>query len=340
MSQARSHPAQAAARRTQGRGNQANVAVQPVPELLSRRLRPQPPPPAASRKSPAALLIFALGAALGYGLASPLPSLLGRQLAPLFSQLLHSTPDIGSIIDPLGAARQPVLVMGSDAVSGSTDVMFTLQVKDGVTRVLQVPRDTFVESEQLGVVKANALYAMAGPDTAKAEVSKLVTAPVHHYLKVNLDAVLKVADALGGVKVDVPKRMYYVDNSQGLLIDLYPGPQVLKGRELEGFLRFRHDELGDIGRLQRQRLVLSEVFRRLSQPTALAQLPALLKIAGEDVRTDLSPIQLTQVMAALAHTRLDTSQLAGRPYWQDDLSYWMPETNQNHSSGDGDPPAL
>ena len=46
----------------------------------------------------------------------------------------------------------------------------------------------------------------------------------------------------------MPKRMYYVDNAQGLYIDLYPGKQLLKGEELEGFLRFRHDETGDLGR--------------------------------------------------------------------------------------------
>jgi anionic cell wall polymer biosynthesis LytR-Cps2A-Psr (LCP) family protein len=138
--------------------------------------------------------------------------------------------------------------------------------------------------------------------------------------------------------VDVPKRMFYVDNSQGLLIDLYPGPQVLKGKELEGFLRFRHDEEGDLGRMQRQRMVINQVFAKLAQPATLARLPALLQIAGQDIRTDLSPLEMTRLVSAMAHTRLSTRRLPGREYWENDLSYWMPDSNSNHPSGNGEPP--
>jgi anionic cell wall polymer biosynthesis LytR-Cps2A-Psr (LCP) family protein len=134
--------------------------------------------------------------------------------------------------------------------------------------------------------------------------------------------------------------MYYVDNSQGLYIDLVPGRQLLRGEALEGFLRFRHDEAGDLGRMERQRLVLAEVFRKLAQPTTIARLPALLKIAGEDIHTDLSPIELSQLMAAMGHTRLRTQQLPGRLYWQDELSYWMPDSNLDHPTGSGEEPSL
>jgi anionic cell wall polymer biosynthesis LytR-Cps2A-Psr (LCP) family protein len=163
---------------------------------------------------------------------------------------------------------------------------------------------------------------------------------VQKHLKVNLDAVAKVADALGGVEVDVPKRMYYVDNAQGLLIDLYPGRQVLRGAELEGFLRFRHDELGDLGRMERQRLVLAEVFHKLAQPSTVMRLPALLKIAGEDIHTDLTPIEMTQLLTAMTRSRLSTQRLPGRLYWQDDLSYWMPDSNLNYPTGNGEEPTL
>jgi LCP family protein required for cell wall assembly len=280
--------------------------------------------------------VFGLGLALGYGFAGPLPSLLG----PALAALVHAPRGIASIVDPLGIGERRVLVMGSDAVSGNTDVMFTVQVKEGITHVTQVPRDTYVESEKLGVIKANALYGTAGPESVKSEVGRLLAAPVQKHLKVNLDAVAKVADALGGVEVDVPKRMYYVDNAQGLLIDLYPGRQVLRGAELEGFLRFRHDELGDLGRMERQRLVLAEVFHKLAQPSTVMRLPALLKIAGEDIHTDLTPIEMTQLLTAMTRSRLSTQRLPGRLYWQDDLSYWMPDSNLNYPTGNGEEPTL
>jgi LCP family protein required for cell wall assembly len=279
---------------------------------------------------------FGLGIALGFilghqhGLSLPL----GTPLAGL-SQLQGQ---FFSLLRPIGLGQQRVLVLGSDVVSGNTDVMAAVQVENGITRVTQVPRDTYVETSDHGVLKANAVYGLMGPAAVKQEVSTLLGQPIERHLKVNLAAVNKVADALGGVEVEVPKRMFYQDHSQGLYIDLDPGLQVLRGEKLEGFLRFRHDETGDLGRMERQRLVINQVFRKLAQPATLAQLPALLRIAGEDIHTDLSPLELTQLISAMAHTKLSTGRLAGREYWENELSYWMPASNTHHPSGNGEVP--
>jgi LCP family protein required for cell wall assembly len=207
--------------------------------------------------------------------------------------------------------------------------MFTVQLKDGRTQLTQVPRDTFIESEKYGVMKANSLYSSGGPQMVKQELSKLLSAKVDRYLVINLGAVQRLADALGGVEVDVPKRMVYVDNSQGLYIDLYPGRQLLKGEALEGFLRFRHDELGDIGRMERQKLVLSEVFKKLANPVMATRLPELMRIAGKDVLTDLSPVDMGTLVTAMATTKLSSSRLSGTRYWHEDISYWLPDANPN-----------
>ncbi len=269
-------------------------------------------------------LSFVCGLALGYGLSGPLPRLVG----PVLAGLSHATPAIASLVNPLAERR--ILVMGTDQVGANTDVLLTLQVKDGITRLTQVPRDTYIESEGHGVLKANALYAVGGVETVKEELSRLLSVPVERYVMVNLDAVQRLAEAVGGVEVDVPKRMAYVDNSQGLYIDLYPGLQLLKGRDLEGFLRFRHDELGDIGRLERQKMVLRQVFRKLADPATVTRLPELLQVAGRDIRTDLSPVELGALVSAMAGTRLSTASLPGRAIWQDDLSYWMPASNPRY----------
>ena len=273
-------------------------------------------------------LIFALGLTMGYGLAAP-----SQGLAHLLASLGEGSKAMGSILAPLRPTDPTVLVLGSDQVSGSTDVMFTVRVGQGLTRITQVPRDTFVETPALGAQKINALYASAGIQSTRNEVGKLLGIPIDKHLKVNLRSVERVAEALGGVEVNVPKRMYYVDNAQGLYIDLYPGRQTLKGKELEGFLRFRHDEEGDLGRMDRQRLVIKEVFSKLVQPSTLAKLPQLLQIAGEDIETNLSPLDLTRLAGDMTRSKLSSERLPGRLYWQDDLSYWMPSSNKEHQIG-------
>lgn len=288
-----------------------------------------------ARRLPA-LVTFGLGAAFGAAVAGPLPQLMGHQLAAL----LQGAPKLTNLIDPLGLGQRRVLVLGTDVVAANTDVMFTVQVHDGSTELTQVPRDTFIESEDHGIVKANALYAIGGIDAVRKELASLLPGRIDRYLRVNLRAVQRVADALGGVEVEVPKRMYYVDNAQGLYIDLYPGRQVLQGETLEGFLRFRHDELGDIGRMERQKLVLAEVFRKLAQPATLARVPELIRIAGDDIKTDLSPVEMAQLLGAMATTKLTTAQLAGREYWYKDLSYWMPDSNSQYPTGNGEEPRM
>ena len=295
----------------------------------------RPPTTRPTKQKRRTLVPFLLGIALGWGMAGPLP----HRVGPAIAALLKGPQSIGALVNPFGLGDRRILVMGTDKVAGNTDVMFTVQIKDGKTMLTQVPRDTFVESQQYGVLKANALYNYGGIDTVKQELSNLLHAPVDRYVRIDLQAVKRLGDAIGGVDVDVPKRMVYADNSQGLYIYLYPGPQRLKGDQLEGFLRFRHDEMGDLGRMERQKLVLSEVFKKLGQPSTMAQLPGLLKVAGTDIKTDLSGLEMGQLVTAMAGTKLATNQLAGRIFWQNYLSYWMPDANTHYTGIDGPAPA-
>ena len=314
-----------------------SAPLRPSPEAIPGQPDPRPRRPGGPRgpgsphraKGPkrALLLTFLLGMGVGYGLVGPLGALVGGGLAKLW----HPGSLLASMAPPVATGNHRVLVIGPDQVSGNTDSLFTLHLDGGKTELTQVPRDTYIESDQYGPMKANALYATGGIPLVKQELTKLLSAPVDHYIFVNLNAVQHLGDALGGVEVDVPKRMLYTDQTQGLTIDLYPGRQLLKGKDLEGFLRFRHDALGDIGRMQRQQLVLNEVFRKLANPAFVAQLPALLKIAGTDIKTDLSPLQIGGLLSAMGTTKLNIQQLSGKSYWHADIDYWMPDINPRHA---------
>ena len=255
----------------------------------------------------------------------------GLLLAAPLNQLLQGAP-LGSnhqLVNPFsnwtGLGDKEVVILGTDVGGGNTDVMYTLRVENGVTKLTQVPRDTYIESSSFGPLKANALYAMGGPEAVKRELSRHLGRPVEHHILVNLSVIRRLGDALGGLEVDVPKRMLYHDNTQGLHIDLQPGRQVLRGRDIEGFLRFRHDELGDIGRLDRQRLLLRSLFDQITKPENLVRMPALLAAAGKDMKTDLGPMEIGGLITAMGGTRLDAERLGGRPFMRDGISYWEAE---------------
>ena len=265
------------------------------------------------------LLAIAVGLGAGLLLAAPLTELLKGDLLGQTRRLVN--PFSGWT----GLGDREVVILGTDVGGGNTDVMYTLRVQDGITKLTQVPRDTYIDSSSFGPLKANALYAMGGPEAVKSELSRHLGRPVDHHILVNLSVIRRLGDALGGLEVDVPKAMYYVDNTQGLSIDLQPGRQRLQGRDLEGFLRFRHDEMGDIGRLDRQKLVLKALFEQITRPENLVRLPALLAAAGKDLKTDLGPMEIGGLITAMGGTQLNAERLGGRPFMRDGISYWEAE---------------
>ena len=282
------------------------------------------------RVRPKTLLLSAVaGLTGGFLLAIPL----SRSLAPT-----SEAPLLLPVSNPFSAwsvfDNREILVLGVDDGGGNTDAIFTLRVESGRTSITQIPRDSFIDSHSFGPVKANALYAYGGHEAVKTELSRLMGRPIDHHILVNLNGIRTLSDLVGGVEVDVPKRLYYRDNSQGLLIDLQPGPQLLKGHDLEGFLRWRHDEEGDLGRLERQQLVLKSLFSRLTRPEHLVKLPALIREAGNNLETDLGAMELGGLITAMGLTELETERLDARPFYRNGISYLDTAWPADQSGGD------
>jgi len=285
------------------------------------------------RVRPRTLLLSAvIGLTGGFLMAIPL----SRSLMPESSE----APILLPVSNPFSAwsvfDNREILVLGVDDGGGNTDAIFTLRVESGRTSITQIPRDSFIDSHSFGPVKANALYAYGGHEAVKAELSRLMGRTIDHHILVNLNGIRTLSDLVGGVEVDVPKRLYYRDNSQGLLIDLQPGPQLLKGHDLEGFLRWRHDEEGDLGRLERQQLVLKSLFSRLTRPEHLVKLPALIREAGNNLETDLGAMELGGLITAMGLTELETERLDARPFYRNGISYldtaWPADRNGGDAS--------
>lgn len=244
-------------------------------------------------------------------------------LDPLLRSLAGLLPGGAAALVLPTALPQEVLVLGTDASGQLTDVMAILHLEGNRVRLVQIPRDTYIDSPTYGVTKANGLLALGGPHAVEEEISRLVGRPVRHHLLINLATLRQLGDAVGGLDINVPKPLYYNDNSQGLHIDLPAGPQRLSGEQLEGFLRFRHDEDGDLGRMDRQRLAVAALMRRLGQPDLLPRLPALLAATGGKLATDLNPVQLAALASAVAGRELVPSRIPGHAGYLDGISYWF-----------------
>ena len=127
--------------------------------------------------------------------------------------------------------------------------------------------------------------------------------------------------------------MHYYDYSGKLYIDLLKGQQVLDGKQSEGYLRFRKDYLGDIGRVHRQQKFIKALIEKIKSPEALKTIPEALKIASLYTRTDLNLYQMSQY-AAIARdidlNKVEFVMLPGGPNKKGIVSYWIldPEKTQ------------
>ncbi|HYK71602.1 MAG TPA: LCP family protein, partial [Pseudoneobacillus sp.] len=86
-----------------------------------------------------------------------------------------------------------------------------------------------------------------------------------------------------GVKVDVEKKM-----SEHIGVTLEPGEQYLDGEHLLGYVRFRHDAIGDFGRVERQQKVIKEVADQLTSIQKIPKLPKLVGVVKPFVNTNLN----------------------------------------------------
>jgi polyisoprenyl-teichoic acid--peptidoglycan teichoic acid transferase len=253
---------------------------------------------------------------------------------------------------PLYPITRPVnvLIMGVDVVAGAkpgtpesfqgrSDTMLLVRMdtsKDGVT-VLSIPRDTQVEIPNYGLTKVNHANWIGGPRMTRDVLShNLNNVSIDRYIRVNTGAFRELVDLVGGVRVFVPKRMEYEDKTQKLKIDLQPGWQTLNGDQAEQFSRFRHDELGDIGRVQRQQMMLKALREKVASPAMLPRLPKLLEVFKTYVDTNLS----TEEMLALATyglqlrpEQLKMVMLPGRASEPAEFkaSYWIMDTKKRDS---------
>jgi LCP family protein required for cell wall assembly len=131
--------------------------------------------------------------------------------------------------------------------------------------------------------------AVAGIGAARAMVSTLTGRPIDAVLVADLWGVIKVVDAMGGVDVDVPYRVYdahYPDPVWGSTeINITAGHHHFDGRMALAYARSRHQD-SDYGRMQRQQVLL-EGIRDDIGPKTIFNAPSLVAAAKGFVWTDL-----------------------------------------------------
>ena len=203
------------------------------------------------------------------------------------------------------------LVIGKDRVALNTDVIMIVSynVPTGEVNILQIPRDTYIEYER-NHYKINSLYAnfyinayyngntktpdAEGMENFRKVIESSLNIKLDYTFLVDLEAFSQVVDAIGGVEVDVAADMDYDDPDQDLYIHIKKGYQTLKGKDAEGFIRFRMGYVtADIGRIDAQKIFISSMIQKIKNNFNVNTIGKIAEIVINNVQTDMSLVDAT-----------------------------------------------
>ena len=228
-----------------------------------------------------------------------------------------------------------VMIMGVDSRKddvGRSDTLMVTSIDETAEKaaLLSIPRDTRVAIDGHGYDKINHAYAYGGHELTKSSVEKLLGVPMDHYIIIDTKAFERIIDAIGGVDINVEKRMHYEDpwdDNGGLVIDLYPGEQHMDGKKAIQYVRYRDGE-GDIGRIGRQQKFMKAVMAQVLSPEIVPRLPDIVKEVSSAVKTDMSVTELlsfAKMMKNFQANGLEAQMVPGQPAYHKDISYWIPD---------------
>ncbi len=233
-----------------------------------------------------------------------------------------------------GEAVNILLIGRDESVPGDpgrsdTQILVRLDPDSKSISMLSVPRDLRVDIPGVGIDKMNAAYFHGGPALVVETFSTLTGLPVNHFVEVDFAGFWHAVNILGGVYIPVDKRYYNPESSSYKSIDIMPGYQLMRGHDALDFVRFRRDESGDFGRMQRQQLFLKEAQRQSGRWSAdWTKVVQLIQAITAETTSDINSLKRLQPLVELVFqvdtSDVHTTHIEGMTPTIDGVSYVVP----------------
>ena len=237
--------------------------------------------------------------------------------------------------DILSYNRINILIVGCDEIENNgradTIVFLSISPKTKDVLILSIPRDTRVEIPERGMDKINHAYAFGGKKLISETVSLFLDVPIHFYAIADFNGFVNIIDELGGVEIDVEKEMHYVDKAGGLDINLYPGKQILNGEKSLQYIRFRHDQLGDLGRIKRQQKLALAVIEKMMNFDSITKIPQISEEMKGYIETDIKvqdAVALANLFKGINQEEFKIETIQAKPVYIEGVSYLEPDVEE------------
>ncbi|ALV22703.1 MAG: LCP family protein [Carnobacterium sp.] len=230
----------------------------------------------------------------------------------------------------LGVDKRPGDVGRADSI-----IIATINPETEDVRLLSIPRDTRVTLPDGRIDKINASYAYGGIPMTVETIENFLNIPIHYYAQINMQGLVVLVDALGGITVDSPLEfdVQDIEDKEGE-IHIDKGIQHLNGDQALGYARMRYDDpAGDWGRQERQREVVTEIINETISIKSLTNFSKIFNAVGPNVETSFKGRDLWAIATnyTSASQHIETLQLEGEeayeyfPSYGQDVFVWLPD---------------
>lgn len=201
-----------------------------------------------------------------------------------------------------------LLVLGLDARPDEnyptrTDSIVLVGVQPRGLRVslLSLPRDLFIDVPGYGQQRINTINVLGeqqeiggGVTLLSQSLAQNFNIQTDRYVRLNFQGFVELVNAVGGVTIDVPKRItdyaYPAADGGTISVTFEPGTEQMDGERALIYARTRHAD-SDYQRAERQQQVISAVAGKLLIPLYWA--PAL-RVLNAYTETDLSVVDMAR----------------------------------------------
>ena len=210
---------------------------------------------------------------------------------------------------------------GSQYSAQNSDTMIIVSVNNDTkeVRMVSVYRDTLLNVGDDTYTKANAAYALGGPEQAITMLNTNLDLDISDYATADFSALVEVVDDLGGLDIPLSyaeiehMNNYCVETSKLTGKDYTPiekpepkpedeeaivGTYHLNGVQATSYCRIRYTASLDMGRTERQRRVLGMLFDKAK----IAGLSSIFKIMDDVfpmVTTSMDKTEILQMLPTL-----------------------------------------
>jgi len=226
-----------------------------------------------------------------------------------------------------------MVLMGSDTRPGQTQqrsdtlIVARIDPQNKKIAMISIPRDSRVAIPGKWTTKINAAAVYGGPALVIKTVKQITGLPITHFVNLNFNGFRDVVDAIGGVWIDVPFRIYDTQASAygPAYATIEKGYQKLDGKHALTFVRTRHTMAdSDYGRMRNQQAFIKALASQALSLSNVFNASQIVDAVASNLDTDMTPLQLADLVLQFKGMKpedLDSATAPSAPKYINGVSY-------------------